>query len=64
MDQSIEKRELPVGSLVEVRSRYLGTWTRGFQIEDRTDGGYVIRRLSDGSCLPEIVAFDEVAPVR
>lgn len=45
---------------VEVRSRFDGAWKRGFAVDSVLDGGYLLRRLSDGSVLPVAFAFDEV----
>jgi hypothetical protein len=46
---------LPVGAAVTVRTRYLGSWTEGFEIAEQLEGGYRIRRVSDRSVLPEVV---------
>jgi hypothetical protein len=43
---------LAEGTRVEVRNRLDGTWSRGFEIVGPIDGGYRIRRLSDGTQLP------------
>jgi hypothetical protein len=44
------------GSIVEVRSRFDGGWTRGFQVvtvEETTDGeACLVKRTSDGTVLP------------
>ncbi|HZE18164.1 MAG TPA: hypothetical protein VE197_22090 [Mycobacterium sp.] len=50
------------GMRVDVRSRFVGTWSHGFEVAERVDGGYLVRRLSDGSVLAEPVGFDEVRP--
>ena len=42
------------GTRVEVQSGFDGSWQRGFVVEDATDDGYVLRRESDGSTLPEL----------
>lgn len=47
---------LPIGTKVEVRRRFDQHWARGFEVADHVDGGYRLRRLSDGEVLP--VAFD------
>lgn len=52
--------DLRPGERVDVRSRFVGSWTRGFEIAERLEAGYRLRRLSDGSILPEPVGFDEV----
>jgi hypothetical protein len=46
---------LRVGSRVEVRDRFQGSWSRGFEIAGVIPGGYTLRRVSDRSILP--VAF-------
>lgn len=51
---------LAPGTKVDVRNRYQGTWVRGFEVADVTDTGYRIRRLSDGSVLPELFIRDDV----
>ncbi len=55
-------RRVPLspGTKVEVRNRFLGTWVRGFEVAEDTDGGYRIRRLSDGSVLGELFTRDDV----
>jgi len=45
---------------VDVRNRYQGTWTRGFEVAESTEAGYRIRRLSDGSVLDELFSRDDV----
>ncbi len=55
---------LAAGSRVDVRSRFVGAWTHGFEVAERVEDGYRIRRLSDGSVLSEILGFDEVRPER
>ncbi|MFZ0667865.1 MAG: hypothetical protein WAM97_19110 [Acidimicrobiales bacterium] len=51
-----------VGTAVDVRNRYIGSWSRGFEVAGLVEQGYMIRRLSDGSVLPEALSFDEVRP--
>ena len=55
---------LDVGSPVDVRSRYLGGWSHGFEVAEKVAGGYLIRRLSDGSLLPDVLGRDEVRSER
>ena len=46
---------------MDVRDRYQGSWVRGFEVaEVADDGRYLIRRLSDGSVLPESFERDTV----
>lgn len=49
-----------VGSSVAVRTRYLGSWTTGFEIAELLDDGYRVRRVSDGTVLPEVFAFHDI----
>jgi hypothetical protein len=51
-----------VGTPVDVKNRFVGSWSRGFEVAGLTEEGYLIRRLSDQSVLPEPLAFDEVRP--
>ena len=48
----IRSRTYPVGTPVEVRSRFDHRWTHGFSVADAGQDEYLIRRLSDGSVLP------------
>lgn len=57
---SVEAGRLKAGTAVEVRSRFEGSWSRGFEIEEALDEGYRIRRLSDGSVLPVVLHPDEI----
>lgn len=50
------------GTRVDVRSRFVGTWTRGFVVEEAVAGGYRIRRVSDDSVLPDVFSAEEVRP--
>lgn len=52
------------GTRVDVRSRYLGSWARGFEVVERLPDGFMIRRLSDGSVLPDVFEPDDVRPER
>jgi hypothetical protein len=49
-----------VGTSVDVKNRFIGSWSRGFEIAELLEDGYLIRRLSDGSVLPDALSFDEV----
>jgi len=51
---------LPPSTLVDVLNRHLGIWTRGFEVAECTEGGYRIRRVSDGSVLSELFSRDDV----
>lgn len=43
---------LEPGTEVEVRSTFDNTWKRGFVVEAPAEGGYLLRRRSDGTVLP------------
>jgi hypothetical protein len=49
------------GTKVEVRTGFDRSWARGFEVLTAADGGYQLRRLSDGRVLPTTF---EVADVR
>ena len=56
---------LTAGTRVDVRSRYVGSWSRGFEVAERVDElGYRVRRLSDGAVLPDLLDEDELRPER
>jgi hypothetical protein len=51
---------LPVGTRVFVRDRFLGNWCAGFDVAEVCEGGYRLRRLSDGRVFPDEFAFEDV----
>jgi hypothetical protein len=51
---------LEVGTRVFVRNRFIGHWSVGFEVVDVVDGGYRLRRLSDGQEFPDTFAFGDV----
>lgn len=53
---------LSPGRHVEVRNRFTGGWSRGFELVETVDGGYRVRRLSDGSILPTLFLPEDVRP--
>lgn len=55
---------LAAGTHVEVRSRFDASWSPGFEVIDRADDGYRIRRLSDGSELPTRFEADDLRPAK
>ncbi len=59
---SLDPELLSPGRHVEVRNRFTGAWSRGFDIAEVVPGGYRIRRLSDGSLLPTLFPRDDVRP--
>jgi len=56
------EKPLVPGTPVEVRTRYDGRWTAGFQIDTLCDGGYVLRRTSDQTVLPVVFGADDLRP--
>ena len=53
------------GTRVDVRSRYVGSWSRGFEVAEEVTGArYRVRRLSDGSVLPDLFEEEELRPER
>lgn len=57
-----EEDALQPGTRVEVRSRFEGQWTRGFEVVSPAGDGYRVRRLSDGAELPTVFVTDDVRP--
>jgi hypothetical protein len=49
-----EPHELSPGSAVEVMTRFEQRWSRGFEVADVVDGGYRVKRVSDGAVLPVV----------
>lgn len=54
------RRDLPIGTRVEVRVRYAGSWSAGFAVARATDQGYWLRRDSDQYLLPTPFVSDDV----
>lgn len=55
-----QRGALTVGTRVEVRSRYQGSWSNGFEVVQTTDEGYWLRRDSDQYLLPSPFVADDV----
>ncbi len=55
---------LAPGTAVEVRNRFDGRWSSGFEVAAEEPGGYRIVRLSDASELPVLLGRDEVRRAR
>lgn len=70
MSDVLTKREarsdeaLQPGTRVEVRSRFDGSWTRGFEVSACSDKGYTLVRLSDGAVLNALFAAEDIRPER
>jgi hypothetical protein len=56
----VANRQLPEGTRVEVRRRFDQGWAQGFEVAAREDGGYLVRRLSDGEVLPLRFDTDDI----
>jgi hypothetical protein len=56
-----EEEVLTAGTPVDVRSRYMGTWSRGFEVAELVgDDACRVRRVSDGRVLPSDFSVDDV----
>jgi len=51
---------LPVGTSVEVRSRFDSKWARGFSVAAVAADAYQLRRTSDGTVLPAWFPLDAI----
>ena len=52
---------LAPGTRVEVRTSFDRSWARGFEVAEADNAtAYQVRRLSDGSVLPKVIAADDV----
>ncbi len=55
---------IAVGDRVEVRRRFDEEWVSGFEVAEAVDGGYTVRRRSDGEVLPAVFPADAVRAER
>lgn len=53
---------LQPGDDVDVRNRFDGSWSSGFQVDDAAPHGYRLRRRSDGTLLPALFDTDDLRP--
>jgi hypothetical protein len=53
---------LPTGTRVDVRSRYVGAWSHGFEVAEALGDGYRVKRLSDDTVLPDVFSADDIRP--
>jgi hypothetical protein len=60
--QQLTMRDHPIeiGSSIAVRTRYLGAWSGGFEVAKHVDRGCLIRRVSDGSVLPDVFQWSDI----
>jgi hypothetical protein len=54
--------QLATGIEVEVRTHYLDTWARGFEVASMTGGHAQLRRRSDGVILPVTFPIERLRP--
>jgi hypothetical protein len=62
--RALATTSLAVGTAVDVRSRYVGSWSAGFEVAQAVRDGYRVRRMSDGSVLPDVFTNDDVRAQR
>jgi len=60
----VRQSSIPQGTRVDVRNRFVGSWSRGFEVAERVADGYRVRRLSDNSVLPDVFPSDDVRSER
>jgi hypothetical protein len=53
-------RGIEAGTEVEVRNRFTGEWSVGFEVVERADGVVHVRRLRDGAILPAGFRDEEI----
>ena len=51
---------MEIGTAVDVRNRFVGTWSHGFEVAEQVADGYLVKRSSDGSILPQVISRGEV----
>jgi hypothetical protein len=54
---------LTPGTAVEVRGRFSGEWSDGFEVAETTRNGYWVRRMSDRYLLPVEFLGHDIRPV-
>jgi hypothetical protein len=64
MDVATDMPDLAEGTPVDVRNRFVGSWSHGFEVAERVQGGYRVRRLSDDSVLPDIFSTEDIRSER
>jgi hypothetical protein len=57
---SLDLRE---GTRIELHSTFNNSWITGFEIAESVNGGYRVRRASDGSLLPGFTSADDLRAV-
>lgn len=59
-DAPTGRTPLPIGTRIEVRTGFDGSWSTGFVVETHTPTGYRLRRRSDDEVLPVELAAEAV----
>lgn len=59
-DTAAPRQPLAIGTKVEVRAGFDGSWSPGFMVEEVAEQGYRLRRRSDGEVLPAAIATSDV----
>jgi len=62
--RSMPDTQLSRGTRVDVRNRFVGAWSHGFEVAEQVADGYRIRRLSDDSVLPDVFPGEDIRPER
>jgi len=57
-----DNQSLSPGRHIEVRDRFTGTWSFGFDVAEVLGSAYRVRRLSDGAVLPVAFQSGDVRP--
>ncbi len=56
----LEQEVIGPGTRVDVCVRYDGSWSKGFEVLEVSETGYLLKRLSDGTQLPGVFPADDV----
>jgi hypothetical protein len=51
---------LHVGDRVELHTKFNDSWVAGFEIAEVVVNGYVVRRTSDGTMLPDLTGDSDL----
>ena len=61
---NFDREILEPGTMVDVCVSFDGSWSRGFEVAEALEDGYLLRRLSDGSQLPGIFPAEDIRRAR
>ncbi len=51
-----------LGEPVEVHTKFNDKWVAGFEVAEIVADGYRVRRISDGSLLPNVTGSNDLRP--